>query len=62
MPPHSEQIVSRICGVLFRGSLTESRLLPPDSVDNFIQLLEYADSRIEIALKHFYKYLAAARH
>ncbi|RBA65402.1 hypothetical protein BRO03_14350 [Xanthomonas oryzae pv. oryzae] len=22
MPPHSEQIVSRICGALFRGSLT----------------------------------------
>ncbi|QBG92186.1 hypothetical protein EYR26_12125 [Xanthomonas oryzae] len=23
MPPHSEQIVSRICGVLFRGSLAD---------------------------------------
>ncbi|RBD10570.1 hypothetical protein BRM22_19840 [Xanthomonas oryzae pv. oryzae] len=26
MPPHSEQIVSRICGALFRGSLTIVRL------------------------------------
>ncbi|MBD3902944.1 glyoxalase, partial [Bifidobacterium breve] len=24
MPPHSEQIVSRICGALFRGSLARS--------------------------------------
>ncbi|QBN99495.1 hypothetical protein EBA20_18085 [Xanthomonas oryzae pv. oryzae] len=24
MPPHSEQIVSRICGALFRGSLTRA--------------------------------------
>ncbi|AVU00431.1 hypothetical protein EBA01_19140 [Xanthomonas oryzae pv. oryzae] len=25
MPPHSEQIVSRICGALFRGSLMQTR-------------------------------------
>ncbi|RBH81924.1 hypothetical protein BRM22_25155 [Xanthomonas oryzae pv. oryzae] len=25
MPPHSEQIVSRICGALFRGSLAVDR-------------------------------------
>ncbi|AVU03710.1 hypothetical protein EBA05_16720 [Xanthomonas oryzae pv. oryzae] len=25
MPPHSEQIVSRICGALFRGSLDKPR-------------------------------------
>ncbi|AWK18330.1 hypothetical protein CDO11_10825 [Xanthomonas oryzae pv. oryzae] len=24
MPPHSEQIVSRICGALFRGSLADA--------------------------------------
>ncbi|AXM20432.1 hypothetical protein BRN18_04725 [Xanthomonas oryzae pv. oryzae] len=31
MPPHSEQIVSRICGALFRGSLNSCprRLLAP---------------------------------
>ncbi|RBJ71761.1 hypothetical protein BRN33_18825, partial [Xanthomonas oryzae pv. oryzae] len=26
MPPHSEQIVSRICGALFRGSLVVARV------------------------------------
>ncbi|RBA85473.1 hypothetical protein BRO15_14230 [Xanthomonas oryzae pv. oryzae] len=26
MPPHSEQIVSRICGALFRGSLVQAWL------------------------------------
>ncbi|RBH87463.1 hypothetical protein BRL93_19110 [Xanthomonas oryzae pv. oryzae] len=28
MPPHSEQIVSRICGALFRGSLASVRRPP----------------------------------
>ncbi|RBE18218.1 hypothetical protein BRM98_06080 [Xanthomonas oryzae pv. oryzae] len=38
MPPHSEQIVSRICGALFRGSLviahtvTEMTVAPAASV------------------------------
>ncbi|RBE81253.1 hypothetical protein BRM87_24590 [Xanthomonas oryzae pv. oryzae] len=27
MPPHSEQIVSRICGALFRGSLAVSAVV-----------------------------------
>ncbi|AUI91323.1 hypothetical protein EBA01_15830 [Xanthomonas oryzae pv. oryzae] len=26
MPPHSEQIVSRICGALFRGSLATAAI------------------------------------
>ncbi|RBA95096.1 hypothetical protein, partial [Xanthomonas oryzae] len=26
MPPHSEQIVSRICGALFRGSLSDDTI------------------------------------
>lgn len=40
--------------------LTESMLMP-ENADRFIELLEYADSRIEVALKHFYDYLSVAR-
>ncbi|AJQ85485.1 hypothetical protein AZ54_09625 [Xanthomonas oryzae pv. oryzae PXO86] len=35
---------------------------PTEKTERFIQLLEYADSRTEIALKHFYNYLDTARH
>ncbi|AAW76317.1 IS1404 transposase [Xanthomonas oryzae pv. oryzae KACC 10331] len=36
MPPHSEQIVSRICGALFRGSLgAEAK---PERTSNRVQL------------------------
>ncbi|UXW03526.1 hypothetical protein IXO792_14400 [Xanthomonas oryzae pv. oryzae] len=42
--------------------LLEGSFLPTEKTERFIQLLEYADSRTEIALKHFYNYLDTARH
>ncbi|AVU00576.1 hypothetical protein EBA01_20170 [Xanthomonas oryzae pv. oryzae] len=44
MPPHSEQIVSRICGALFRGSLAHrratTRLFIPRSAAQAIHKLQ----------------------
>ncbi|WP_227479937.1 hypothetical protein [Xanthomonas vasicola] len=42
--------------------LLEGSFLPTENTERFIELLKYADSRIEIALEHFYKYLDTARH
>ncbi|GAB3054199.1 hypothetical protein [Stenotrophomonas tumulicola] len=41
--------------------LTDS-LLMPENAAGFIELLEYADSRIDVALKHFFDYLNVAYH
>ncbi|RBA86700.1 hypothetical protein BRN79_18550, partial [Xanthomonas oryzae pv. oryzae] len=36
MPPHSEQIVSRICGALFRGSLSHCQSPPKALLQIFL--------------------------
>jgi len=42
--------------------LLQGSFLPTRDTDRFIELLEYANSRIEMALKHFYDYLSVARN
>ncbi|MDI9072285.1 hypothetical protein [Xanthomonas oryzae] len=48
MPPHSEQIVSRICGALFRGSLAEQHRIVA-KLDQLMVLCDQLKSRLSEA-------------